>query len=210
MALTWRHNAQIAVTVVDVIMRLLFELLPFDNASRRWWHVFFFFSLAKHLTEHRSGSVPQQLRPPGRFALARQLVTEVKWGWENRGNFSRFASPGGRHTGEVTTVLLMKELQLLHQHIILVFLYYLEQLWGEWKVKALMWKRWKVDSVAGFGLISTTAAKVLFIDPSSFLLGFCVNVAFYCAWFHYKSTWPKNVFLEILFCDLCAFLFLLW
>lgn len=35
MALTWRHNAQIAVTVVDVVMRLLFELLPFDNTSCR-------------------------------------------------------------------------------------------------------------------------------------------------------------------------------
>lgn len=143
-----------------------------------------------------------------RFALARRLVTEVKW--ENHGNFCRFSSPlRKRERREVTTVSLMKEVQLLHQPIILVFLYYLEQLWGEWKVKALMWEKWEIDSVASFALISKTAAKVLFIDHSGFLPGFAVNFTFHCAWLHYKSTWPKNVFLEyssvtdVLSCSIC-------
>lgn len=45
--------------------------------------------LANDLTEHRPGSVTQQLHPPG-LHLARQLVKEGNWEWENRGNFSRF------------------------------------------------------------------------------------------------------------------------
>lgn len=45
------------------------------------------------------------------------------------------------------------------------------------------------NSVAGFRLISETAAKVLFIDPRrSRLPEFCVNLPVHCAGFHYKQT----------------------
>lgn len=133
------HRSQLLLLISLFICFLSF--CHFDGTSC-CWHVF-----SGKWFDWTQARLGHTAAPPARFTLARQLVKEGNWEWENRGNFSRFPQwrRGCEETQprEVTTVLLMKELQLLHQPIILVFLYYLEQFWGDWKVKALMWKRWK-------------------------------------------------------------------
>lgn len=59
---------------------------------------------------------------------ARHLERLTDWEREQRGNFSPLPLAAARKHSGVTSVSLMKELQLLHQPIILVFLYYVEQL----------------------------------------------------------------------------------